>query len=83
MKRTFGSSRLLLGLTLFAFFAPLACTTGTDVTADTPAIESQARLDHIALLARRLVEDARAHPQKPAAALVEDLTKIMQEAESP
>lgn len=80
MKSTFGSSRFLLGLGLSAL---LACTTGTDVTEDTPAIESQARLDHIALLARRLVDDARAQPQKPAAALVDDLTRIMQEAESP
>jgi hypothetical protein len=60
-----------------------ACTTGTDVTESTPAPEEQARLERIAQIAHRLVEGAKKEPQKPASALVEDLVKIMNEAEPP
>lgn len=64
------------------FLLVTACTTGTDVTDATPAAEDRARLDRIALIAHRLIEDARAKPQKPASALVADLVRIAQEAEA-
>lgn len=41
----------------------------------------RARLERIAHLARRLVEDARVQPQKPSVALVEDLVRIVDQAE--
>jgi hypothetical protein len=71
---------------LFALGLPFvsACTTGTDVPDEpTSTAEDRARLDRIALIARQLVEKAHAQPQKPASALVEDLGKIVHEAESP
>jgi hypothetical protein len=67
---------------VFGFIAVAACTTGTDVSDSTAAPDERARLDRIAVVAHRLVENARAQPQKPASALMEDLVTIMNDAES-
>ncbi len=67
---------LVLGLLVVA-----ACTTGTDVADGAPSPEEQARLDRIAQLAHKLVDNARTQPDKPASALVADLVLILQEAE--
>lgn len=40
-----------------------------------------ARLDRIAALARRMVDQARVNPQTPASGLVFELTRIVEEAE--
>ena len=64
------------------FLLVTACTTGTDVTDATPAAEDRARLDRIALIAHRMIADARLRPGEPASALVEDLARIAQEAEA-
>jgi hypothetical protein len=41
----------------------------------------RARLDRIAALARRMLDQARLQPQNPASGLVSDLTMIVDEAE--
>lgn len=41
----------------------------------------RARLDRIVALARRMVENARAMPQRPVSGLVADLASILDEAE--
>ena len=64
---------------LVGFMSVAACTTGTDVPESMN--EEQARLDRIALITHRMLDDARAHPAKPASALVVDLNRILQEAE--
>ena len=64
------------------FLLVTACTTGTDVTDATPAAEDRARLDRLALIAHRMIADARVRPREPASALVEDLARIAQEAEA-
>ncbi len=60
------------------FILITGCTTGTDVVAGSA---EQEKLDRIAAITHRLIEDARKNPQKPASELVKDFDLILLEAE--